>query len=417
MSENIGKSKMSGGIKLVTMIAACILVIWGVTHFTGCGQNARIANGKSGYTILASNDQGMHCMQPSYSSFLILPPGNTIHVQVLKKGLLGASLVTDGISVAYKVNNNTSSADKIDFWKYAADYGFKLAPDQGITGNSLSGTCALSKDKKYFEATAIPVTPYNDGCKTANYYQTATITVRDSKTNKILVRTDKLVVPVSDEMKCSICHGTNDTDANILKAHDENENTYLYADLLRNQRHKCNECHSDNILGAPGKNGVPSLSLAMHEFHADKLSESTLENKCYSCHPGPKTRCLRGAMAAEGLSCTNAKCHGSIENVADTLENGRQAWLQEPDCGVCHGESYAANADTLYRHSYLENGPDEMNGKILCSSCHNSPHAEWKSTLEKDNKLPIELMGRAGYISKCSVCHRGSGKLHEDMAQ
>ncbi len=38
------------------------------------------------YTILAWNDLGMHCTQDDFSYFLILPPFNTVHVQVIKRG-------------------------------------------------------------------------------------------------------------------------------------------------------------------------------------------------------------------------------------------------------------------------------------------------------------------------------------------
>jgi hypothetical protein len=33
-----------------------------------------------------------------------------------------------------------------------------------------------------------------------------------------------------------------------------------------------------------------------------------------------------------------------------------------------------------------------MNGYITCETCHNSTHAEWPSTLELDNKIPIKFM-------------------------
>ena len=53
-----------------------------------------------------------------------------------------------------------------------------------------------------------------------------------------------------------------------------------------------------------------------------------------------------------------------------------------------------------------------MNGKILCESCHNGTHSEWKSTLALDNSIPIYLQGVSGPIEQCSVCHSGSGKMH-----
>jgi hypothetical protein len=370
-------------------------------------------SGSAQYVILAANDLGMHCIQPDYASFLVLPPGNNLKVQVFKKGHKEAELVTKGITVEYTVNDNTTSIDKTNFWQYAADYGFDIMPNEGITGNKLTGICTLSKDKNYFEATAIPVLPYNDGQKKQNPYQTATVTVKNSITGKVLSVENRVVLPVSTEMMCSNCHGTTNTDQNILRAHDNKENTQLYTDLIEhNKRHKCSECHQDNILGAVGKPGLPSLSLAMHGFHAPKMGMSKLENPCNNCHPGVVTKCSRGVMAAQGLTCNSDQCHGDMAQVAQSQKDGRQAWLEEPDCGNCHGNLYASNPNSLYHNSYLMNGPDEMNETILCLSCHNSPHAEWPSTLAVDNSVPINVIGKPDFINKCTACHQGSGKIH-----
>src|SRR5512138_704883 len=38
------------------------------------------------YTVLAWNDLGMHCLNPAYDKLMILPPYNTVWVQVVKRG-------------------------------------------------------------------------------------------------------------------------------------------------------------------------------------------------------------------------------------------------------------------------------------------------------------------------------------------
>ncbi|MDD3705063.1 MAG: hypothetical protein PHC45_03220 [Clostridiaceae bacterium] len=368
------------------------------------------------YVILAANDTGMHCYQPDYSKYLILPPGNNLKLQVFLNEGKEARLINSGIEVFYQIINNTTSANKIDFWEYSKDYGYDIAPDIGITGNGLSGKMKLSKDGMYYEATAIPVTPFNDGSTELNPYQLAMIRVTDSKTGKELAKTDNVVVPVSNEMNCSKCHGTSDTDLNILKAHDELSKTQLVAELSKGQRHKCADCHQDNILDSAGKSGILPLSQAIHGFHANKMAQSDIEPECYSCHPGSVSRCYRGVMFAEGVSCVNSKCHGDMEKIASTQVQGRQAWLQEPDCSNCHGEKYSVNTGQLYRNSYLNNNSNaEMNGFILCESCHNGTHAEWKSANLKDNLLPIQLLGYPNFIDKCTVCHEGTGKIHETV--
>lgn len=397
----------------ILLIATCFIILWISSNLLK-STSTMIQMDKQ-YVIFAYNTLGMHCMQPDYSSFMILPPGNTIRVQVFEKGGTIAKLVNNGIIVEYKVNGNTTSTDKTNFWKYAKSYGYDLKLNEGITGNYLSGTCKLSNDKKYYEAENIPVTPYNDGSKTENPYQTVTITVKNAITKKVMAEEDSVVAPVSDEMLCSNCHGKTNTGANILKAHDKNQGTNLYGDSINGNLHKCNECHKDNALNATGKEGVESLSQAIHGFHASKMSMSSLENPCYNCHPGLETKCNRGVMAAKGYTCSSSKCHGNMDNVATSIKHGRQAWFNEPDCSNCHGKDYASNPNKLYRESYLQNGPDGMNGFITCETCHNGPHAEWPSTLELDNKIPMKLIGVPDFINKCSACHepKGNQKIHD----
>jgi hypothetical protein len=374
-----------------------------------------VTGGSGAYTILAMNDIGMHCIQPDYSGFLLLPPANTLKVQVIQKGTRDARLVSSGIRVTYEMVDNTTSDGKTNFWKYAKDYGYDVAPNVGITGNGLKGEFTLSADGKYYEAAAIPVTPYNDGNSQLNPYQLAHIRVLDARTGEVLAEASSVVVPVSDEMDCGICHGQTNTDFAILTAHDKLSGTSLVKNLQNGQRYKCGQCHKDNALGLPGKPDVLPLSQAIHSFHADKMAAVSVSPLCYSCHPGPVSQCYRGQMALADVSCDSDKCHGDMTNIAQTQAEGRQAWLDEPDCSGCHGEKYAVNPGLLYRNSYLLNSPgEEMNGLILCESCHNSPHAEWVSAQAKDNLLPHSLLGYDSFIDKCTVCHEGEGKVHQN---
>jgi hypothetical protein len=372
---------------------------------------ARAAPRAAGYAILAANDLGMHCIQKGYSAMMILPPANFLHVQIFRKsGGEDVSLVTSGVKVTYSVRNMKNAAKHTDFWKYAASYGFKnLKPGKGITGNGLSGTMKLSADRKYWEATAIPVVPYTSN-GTFNAYPVATVTVK-SKSGTTLAMLKNVVLPVSDEMHCDNCHAKKNTFQSILTAHDQRSGTNLAADLKKGKRYACSSCHADPVLGAPGKRGVKSLSEAMHSFHGSRMSLSNLANPCYNCHPGLKTRCLRGAMYAAGKTCVS--CHGDVARVGSTIAAGRTPWLNEPDCGNAGCHNRGANPGKLYRQSYLTGSHEGMNNKILCEMCHNGTHAEWRSTKALDNKVPIALQGTAGPVGKkCGVCHSGSGKVH-----
>lgn len=407
--------KKSTMILELICLLTCFVLILIFTHFFSTEDAFQTSSTQqsNNYVILAANDLGMHCYQPDYSTYMLLPPGNTLRVQVFRNEGSEAKLIRSGIEVIYQIIDNTSSADKINFWEYAKDYGYDIPPNIGITGNGLSGKMRLSEDKNYYEATAIPITPYNDGSTELNPYQLAIITVSDSKTGHELAKTEKIVVPVSDEMNCNICHGNNDTDLNILKAHDTRSNTNLVAQLTAGKRYKCSECHQDTILSAEGRADVPPLSQAIHGFHADTMSAIQIEPKCYSCHPGPVSQCYRGIMSMRGISCANAKCHGDMKKIAVSQSEGRRAWLQEPNCSNCHDAKYGVNNGVLYSNSYLLNSDPKMNGYILCNSCHNSPHAEWTSENSKDNLLPISLQGFEGFIEKCSVCHEGTGVIHQ----
>ena len=311
----------------------------------------------------------------------------------------------------YAVNNMGDPSATLNFWQYAKDYGFNVEPGNGITGNGLTGTCTLSADGKYWEATAIPVVPY-DAQGHFDAYPTCTVTVKDSVRARCWPCSRRWCFPCPT--RCTATTATRrPTPSPPSSPLTTSSRRPRWPPIsLNGKRHACNECHADNVLGAKGKPGVKSLSEAMHGFHAPKMASlNTLEESCYNCHPGQKTQCLRGAMAAAGLTCDDAKCHGTIENVAATVASGRQPWLNEPDCGNCH--TNASNPNTLYRQSYLTNGPEDMNGIILCESCHNGTHSEWKSTLALDNSIPLYLQGNAGPIGACNVCHEGGGKIHE----
>jgi len=92
-------------------------------------------------------------------------------------------------------------------------------------------------------------------------------------------------------------------------------------------------------------------------------TQAILEETCYSCHPGKRTQCMRGAMANGGLVCQD--CHGQMAQVGDDFSRNvqpelsedetkgpgnfhlaadfydnpatpRVPWANEPGCGSCH---------------------------------------------------------------------------------
>jgi hypothetical protein len=394
--------------------SAATIVDWNLTadhgaywdYGTALPTDTLIPAANMDYIILAWNDLGMHCAQDDYSYFLILPPFNTLHVQVAQRG---GGIVTSGITVRYAFPKKTNAALHTNFWTYASKYGWNVAANVGITGTPLAGDMTLDANGLGFVATGIPITPYDDDGIWDPYGQ-AVITLVDSATGTVL-QTATVVAPVSTEMNCSNCHGITNPYLNILQAHDRLNGTTLVDDQAAGVLHLCAECHADNALGLAGKPGVKNLSLAMHGWHKDKMNVSADPNTptCYNCHPGPSTKCLRGQMAHAGQSCQD--CHGDMSGMTARLQAGRQPWFEEPRCADCHGAQYAENPNTLYRNSVFMNSPDTennpslMDGKIYCEACHNSTHAEFRSTNPADGSIPQQLQGDDYWIWNCYVCH------------
>lgn len=346
------------------------------------------------FSLLAWNDLGMHCMDgKDYSMFSILPPYNNLHAQLVNAGT--GKTVTTGVTLTYEAvadptgSINTSSAGKTNFWAWSKIlYGASPAANVGLTGNPtptlVAKPMALDAVNGWFEATALPMTPYDDaGVK--NYYPTVKVTAKDA-TGKVLATTTT-VLPVSDEMTCAACHASRPTTEtnkarlaakpaagwvneanieinwkkNILRLHDEKQSgnakymaalvskgmpNGLYAAALAGTPTLCASCHASNALPGTGVTGISSMTSALHTKHSTTLDptnlltldSSTNRNSCYLCHPGSQTKCLRGAMGnavdANGNATMGCQsCHGNMSKVGDPTRVG---WLQEPNCQACH---------------------------------------------------------------------------------
>ncbi len=343
------------------------------------------------YVVLAANDLGMHCMQNDFSQMMILPPFNTVHAQVIRRGN-GPDIMDGDVTVSFELPTNTHSSDKTNFWQYAQQLlGAAVPHDVGVTGTGMRGAMTLDTPRRDYVATGIPVTPIDDDGK-ENPYPLALITVRNASSGAVVAQT-QAVVPVSWEMSCNLCHSTpgGSTATDILQDHDRLHGT----DLVHAQPVMCASCHSDNALGAPGQPGVPSLSAAMHGAHTTRMDQSGLQNSCYACHPGVRTNCQRDNHSAAGMTCTD--CHGGMAEVANPARN---PWVDLPRCGSCHsrpGFEYE-QAGTLFRNS-------KGHGGVMCVSCHGSPHATGPAATATDNAQATRVQGHAGPVDTCLVCH------------
>ncbi len=381
---------------------------------SGCGENEtksnRIPAASSSYIVVAWNDLGMHCLNPSYDTAVILPPYNNVWAQVIKRAN-PPQVVTAGLTVSYSILNNTTSQKGLftQFWTNALKlFGKAPAQDKGLNlvnsaiSNGLTGTMVVNGD--HFQVNGIPVVPINDnGVK--NPYQIAEITVKDA--SGTIVAQTQATVPTSDEINCGKCHASSTVNAtvtdvfnDVLAKHDSSHGTVL----LSQKPVLCASCHGSPALGTSGSGTSGKyLSQAIHGFHS-RLAASQ-QPSCYDCHPGASTKCNRSISHtnAEG-NCTT--CHGTLANVAATITANppRIPWETEPKCASssCHSStiSQVDTGTTLYRNAIGHGG-------IYCAGCHGSPHAMVPSNIASDNYQALQYQAKALPLGDCRNCHDG----------
>jgi len=376
-------------VLLLVLLAAC-------SNSTGVG-DGNPTDSTGTYVVLAWNDLGMHCLNPTYDQAVVLPPFNTVWAQVIKTGN-PPEVVTAGITVNYSIENNTYSYGKRSFgqfWENAvALFGpllgiTDLPHNQGLAGAGLSGAMTAAGD--HFIVVGIPVTPVDDADHW-DPFQVAHIVVKDGQ-GKTLAQT-RATVPTSEEMNCARCHGAS-AFADILGKHDSANGTNLVA----SQPVLCATCHGSPALGTsgPGTSGK-YLSQAMHTFH------STSGAVCYDCHPGAVTKCQRSlAHTTDDGNCIT--CHGGLATVGGSIPSQRIPWVDEPACATCHAAvAGVATGNTLYRDA-------AGHGGVYCEGCHGSPHAMIPSREAPDNYQALQYQGFTGKvksIGSCGVCHESS---------
>jgi hypothetical protein len=344
------------------------------------------------YVVLSWNDLGMHCMNLSHQHLSVLPPFNNLFAQVVRRGDASTTpvLAPAGVTVEYSVPGNTTSVTKVDFWTWAPQlFGVNLPPDIGLTGKGLSGT--LDPEAAHFVARGIPLTPFPDATPAVeDPYQQALVIVRDPQGVELARSTP--VVPVSIEMGC-VSAGCHASETAILAGHETVPGFDPAAGPIL-----CGGCHADPALGTTGDPEAGYFSFRMHDQHKflDEQLSGTAE--CYTCHPGSRAQCLRGAMSHRwGLTCQD--CHGNMRTMSNSIENGRVPWVNEPTCRQCHAARFGEPSGTLFRES-------AGHGGVMCEGCHNSTHADVPTQVPADNANNLALQGSTGVLADCTVCHR-----------
>ncbi len=370
-------------------LMAVLVALLAVTALASAPANAAEPLGT--HVVLSWNDLGMHCMNKDHAVLSILPPYNNLYAQVIRRGGPGVlpEIVTQGLTLEYSVPGNTYSVGKTDFWDYAYDiFGVTLPANIGLTGLGLSGDFTAHGD--HFVAEGIPVTPYTDAAPTVeDPYQQALVIARDGSGMELA--RSRPVIPVSVEMHC-VSSGCHSSEQSILNGHEREGGFDPNATPVF-----CASCHGSPPLTGPNPGSAGYFSLRIHGQHT--FIDETIPgiDGCQKCHPGPETQCLRGTMATDyGMVCQD--CHGTLRQIAQSVDNGRIPWVEEPACGDCHTAQYAEPAGQLYRES-------TGHGGVYCTACHGSPHAIFPAREARDNENMVALQGHAGILEDCTVCH------------
>ena len=439
------------------------------------------------YQVIGWSEFGNDRMDSDYSVFSLWPPGNTIHAQVVYQGK--RLINTTGITVTYQAvadpdgSINSTSQGKSDFWQFAGLLlGTNLAPDMGLSGYAMPGTnntpqsMTFSSTHARFTATNIPITPYDDALQRKFYPLMRLI----ARTNTTPFATNDIVLAISDEVDCRVCHASGSPTAaqptngwvwntdperdyrlNILRKHDELKDQATYAGILSSNGYnpaglfrtvvadgtpvRCTKCHLSTIVPGSGFGRIKPLTTAIHGHHASvidpdtgaSLNTSTDRSSCYHCHSGVVTRSMRGAMnhsvLANGVRQIQCQsCHGQMSLVGAANRTG---WIDLPDCQSCHtGTATSNNGQIRYATAFLDytNGIVRQavnqtfatrtnlafgnyslfrystnHGKLFCSACHGSPHAEFPAD-RNDNIRTLQTQGHIGMLSECVACHNSA---------
>lgn len=359
------------------------------------------------YQVIGWSDSGLERMDSDYSVFSLWPPGNTIHAQIIYQGKRLTN--TTGISVTYQAvadpggSINSTSAGKTEFWDFVLPlFGTNPPVDVGLSGTPMPGSTnklmVFNSTNAWFTADNIPITPYDDALRKKPYPLMRLI----ARTNTTALATNDVVLPISDEVNCRVCHASGTTAAaqpaagwawnanpehdyrlNILRLHDQLRNPATWPGVLSSNGYNpaglyvtatadaqpilCVRCHKSTLVPGSGFGSTKPLTTAIHGQHAtvlDPLTGAALNNStdrsgCYYCHPGATSHGLRGPMGdAVSTNGTYAihcqRCHGNLSFLAATNRTG---WIDLPDCQSCHsGTATSNNGQIRYTSAFASNG-------------------------------------------------------------
>ena len=415
------------------------------------------ANINATHQVLAFNDLGMHCADLDYSTFVILPPFNVVHSQIIERGDTPRILDAAQVNVSYRAvqdgsgsinttsQNQAGSTQKTNFWdinpstqnSFVFDlFGLNPPADEGLAfGQAMPGILNpysandpqpfnhYETTKKWFAADGVPILPIDDAGQT-NAYPLMRVSASLPESGQTVASLD-VVLPVASEADCQNCHalgevGTSDNNPNYIFPNDPNDpNDVLQAAkhnilVLHDTKHGdeyptklvdstpllCASCHYSAALDLEGTgptNTLPKMSEVMHSHHGE-LTDST-GTPLFPTNGTLEETCYQ-CHPGKVTKCLRGAMGGAgIECVdchGSMLAVGRstrEPWIDEPRCESCHTGDAISNLGSIRLSQAWDGDIDIATPRVA----NNKRFAENPDTLYRNS------LGHGGVA--CEGCH------------
>ena len=352
------------------------------------------------HQVLAFNDLGMHCADLDYSTFVILPPFNVVHSQVIERGAIPRILDDTQVKLSYRAvtdaagSINTTSQNqagavlKSNFWDTNPDtnntyvfdlFGINPPADEGLafrqkmpgilapySANDAQPFNRFDTDKAWFAADGVPILPVDDAGQ-QNAYPLMRVSASLPDTGETLASLD-VVLPVASEADCQNCHAlgeiaapisssinfimpgdTHDPNSvlqaakhNILALHDAKHST----NLLNETPVLCADCHYSAALDLAGTGPTgeqlnkPKMSEVMHRHHGElTYPDSSLIFPADGTLEETCYQCHPGKVTKclrGAMGGAGIECVDCHGSMLAVGNKDREPWIDEPRCESCH---------------------------------------------------------------------------------
>lgn len=408
------------------------------------------------HQVLAFNDLGMHCADLDYSTFVILPPFNVVHSQVIERGNEPRILDAAQVSVSYRAvqdgagsinttsQNQAGAVHKSNFWdtnpntgnSYVYDlFGLNPPADEGLAfGQSMPGILnpysandpqpfnRFDTGKMWFAADGVPILPIDDAGQTSAY-PVMRVSATESASGQAVANLD-VVLPVASEADCQNCHALGEIGAsdnnpdyifpndindpnsvlqaakhNILALHDDKHNT----SLLNEKPVLCASCHYSAALdldgtGPTGKQiSKPRMSEVMHGYHGGLTdSKGALLFPTNGTLEETCYQCHPGKITRclrGAMGGAGIECVDCHGSMLAVGRSTREPWIDEPHCESCHTGDAVSNSGSIRLSRAWDGDIDTATPRLA----NNKRFAENKDTLYRNS------LGHGGVA--CEGCH------------